>query len=142
MPKSMEERLDQEYAPAWRPEPGGILIGTVTDVDEAPGTDWGPYPVVTIETADGEEFAVHAFHTVLRNEILKLAPVEGDGLGIKYKGKSKTKSGADVELYAVKIDRKTPRVRAAAGAPAASAPSAPAATAEPSTPDWSSEEPF
>lgn len=82
---SVLDDLDREYAPAWKPEPGEKIAGIVTEISEREGT-FGRYPIVTLRTEDGE-FAVHAFHEVLQNELARLAPKPGDMLGIKYAGK-------------------------------------------------------
>ena len=84
--RSLEERLES-FAEAWKPNPGDTLIGVVVDIDSRT-TEYGTYPIVTIRDDDGAEFAVHAFHTVLRNEFAKRPPRLGERLGIKYLGKS------------------------------------------------------
>ena len=62
--RSLSDRLDS-YAEAWRPKPGDKLIGVVVDLDERDSEyDDPPYPIVTVETDDGEELAFHAYHTV------------------------------------------------------------------------------
>ena len=83
---SLEERLDAEFAPAWRPSPGDKLVGTVTELSERDGA-YGAYPIVTVRQADGKELAVHAFHEVLQSELARIAPKHGDEIGIKYQGK-------------------------------------------------------
>jgi hypothetical protein len=82
---SLHDRLDTDYAPAWRPNPGDKVIGTVTALDVRDGT-YGSYPIVTIDTGDGE-LALHCFHEVLANELAKIAPKIGDRVGVKYAGK-------------------------------------------------------
>ena len=82
---SLLHDLDKEFAPAWKPDPGDKIAGIVTDLSEREGA-FGRYPIVTLRTEDGE-FAVHAFHEVLTNELARLAPKQGDVLGIKYVGK-------------------------------------------------------
>ena len=47
----------------------------------------GRYPIVTIREEGGSEFAVHAFHDVLKNELGKIRPEVGDEIGIAYGGK-------------------------------------------------------
>ena len=58
--RSLDDRLDN-FAEAWKPEPGDKLIGTVVDLDErdsAYGDE--PYPIVTVQNDDGNELAFHA----------------------------------------------------------------------------------
>ena len=38
---SLDDRLDAEFAPAWRPEPGEKLIGEVVALSERTG-EYGP----------------------------------------------------------------------------------------------------
>lgn len=81
---SVLDDLDREYAPAWKPDAGDKIVGIVSEISEREGT-YGVYPIVTLRTEDGE-LAVHAFHEVLQNELARLAPKQGDLLGIKYAG--------------------------------------------------------
>ncbi len=82
---TLDDRLDADYAPAWRPNPGEKVIGTVTALDVREGT-YGAYPIVTLDTGNSE-VAVHCFHEVLANELAKIAPKIGDRVGIKDVGK-------------------------------------------------------
>jgi hypothetical protein len=94
-------------AEAWRPAKGDTLVGEVVDIDDR-STDYGePYKVVTVRTDEGAEFAVHAFHTVLRREMKKRAPQIGDKIGIAYHGQSEpAKAGlSGAHLYKVVVDR-------------------------------------
>lgn len=102
---SIQDRLNQEPAPGWRPEVGDQIIGTILEISEAPGTEYGPYPLLTIAQDDGTEVAVHAFHTVLKKELAAKRPVEGDRIGIKYLG---IPSGKRYESYRVVLERRTP----------------------------------
>ena len=50
-------------------------------------TEYGTYPIVTLRNDAGDgEYAVHGFHTVLKNELAKRPPRIGERLGIKYLG--------------------------------------------------------
>jgi hypothetical protein len=100
--RSLDDRL-ASFAEAWKPEPGDKLIGVVVDLDErdsAYGDE--PYPIVTVETDDGSELALHAFHTVARNELAKQRPVVGDRIGIAYYG---MKDGKSYESYRVIVEK-------------------------------------
>lgn len=99
--RSLDDRLDDGFAEAWKPEPGNKLIGIVTELDEREN-DYGTYPIVTVQTDDGQELAFHAFRTVARNELAKQRPKVGDRIGIKYEGKP---PGKEYELYRVKVER-------------------------------------
>lgn len=120
---SIEDRLDRETAPGWKPEVGDQVIGTIVEISERPGTEYGPYQVITIEQADGTEVAVHAFHGVLKNELESKQPTEGDRIGIRYLGK---KQGAtrEYENYRVVLERATPRATSTPVTVAAPSPAA------------------
>lgn len=137
MARSLEDRLDAEPAAGWKPEPGASVIGEIVSISTAPGTDWGPYPLIEIEKDDGTAVAVHAFHGVLKGELERLAPNEGDRIGIKYLGK---KQGAKqtYEVYNVVLERATPRAAATA---AGLVTQAPTSAPTPTTAD-DDEEPF
>lgn len=145
MTRSIEDRLEQGFAPGWRPEAGDQIVGTIVDISEGEG-DYGPYPIVTIETADGD-LAVHAFHTVLRKELAAKRPVEGDRVGIKYLG---IPAGKKYEAYRVALERATPRAGGpdwgAVGARADQELAQQGATVTPaaaaSSAAWDGEEPF
>ena len=77
---TISDALDQDYVRAWRPEPGSKIVGTVTDISEREGFDGTPYPLITVRIDSGDEFAVHAFHTVLQNEFARIRPQVGTEL--------------------------------------------------------------
>jgi hypothetical protein len=97
---SIDDRLDAATA-GWKPTAGDKLIGVVVDIDERDG-GYGMYPVVTVMTDDGNQFAFHAFHTVAKSELAKARPVIGDNIGIKYLGKPE---GKNYESYRVTVGR-------------------------------------
>lgn len=88
----IESRLDVEFAPAWRPDPGDKLSGEVVGIGERAG-EYGSYPIVTLRRDDGEELALHAFHSVLASELAALRPKLGDRLAVRYDGKKQTRTG-------------------------------------------------
>jgi hypothetical protein len=105
--KPMSERLDG-FAEGWRPEPEDKLIGDVVELAENDG-GFGEYPVVAVLTDDGDEKAVHGFHTVLRGELAKQQPAVGDRIGIAYHGKVKGKNGTEYESYRVIVEPAEPK---------------------------------
>lgn len=106
---NLEDRLDKPTT-AWKPAPGDKIIGTVLELDTLESKFSGSYPLVVIETDDGEGNAIHAFHTVLRSELARKRPAIGDRLGIKYFGRDED---GGYEMYRVILDRKEPDARAA-----------------------------
>jgi hypothetical protein len=83
---SLDDRLDTDYAAAWRPASGEKIIGEVTALDMRDG-QFGTYPIVTVRQDDGTELAMHCFHEVLSGELAKIAPKIGDRIGVKYVGR-------------------------------------------------------
>jgi hypothetical protein len=101
---------DFAYAEAWRPDRGDILEGVVTEITQYDGGGYGSYPIVTVKQDDGTSVAVHAFHTVLRNELARLDVQVGEGIAILYAGPQKTRDGkAMYEGYRVKMPGRTPK---------------------------------
>lgn len=119
MPLSLEDLMDTEFA-SWgtAEEPlkaGDTIIGELVSLRVVQG-DYKPYPVIEILDNDKKGWRVHAFHTVLKNELANQKPSVGDRIGIRYKGKSDrvVKGMQPPELYDVRVER-------AAGNPAAEA---------------------
>ena len=94
-------------ARGWRPEVGDKLRGTVVDIDTATSNfgNHEDYPLLTIETEDGEMVAVHGFHHVLKGELAKRRPEVGDQIAIRYHG---VPEGKPYELYTVRVKKDRP----------------------------------
>lgn len=103
MTNSMTDRLNRNTTP-WKPEPGDIVTGRVVDIEMFDGK-FGTYPLLMLETDDGDEIAVHAFHTVLKSELARKRPQPGDLIGIKFQGDPE---GRGYQAYKVRLERKTP----------------------------------
>ena len=101
---NLEDRLDH-YPEAWKPEPGDKILGKVVSITALESRFGGSYPLVEIVTGDDKEFAVHAFHAVLKGELARLKPKPGDQLGIKYLGRD---DKVAYERYRVLIERAEP----------------------------------
>lgn len=106
---SLEDRLESGLPSAWRPdqEDADVLIGEVVEI-EVGESDYGRYPIIVIRSEDGEEKAVHGFHSVLQNELMKHKPQVGEKVGIKYLGDVPTKPGSKFKSYKgyrVKVER-------------------------------------
>ncbi len=100
--------VDREYAEAWRPEPGDKLIGEVVELSQRDG-EFGSYPIITIKQGNGEELALHAFHTVAQNELARVRPQVGETAAIKYIGKRTAQDGRTTfHAYRVAVDRPAP----------------------------------
>ena len=106
---SLEDRLESGLPSAWRPdqEDPPVIIGEVLEIQKGT-SDYEPYPLVIVRKDDGEEKAVHGFHTVLKNELMRHRPQVGERIGIKYLGEQPTKPGSKFKSfigYRVKMDR-------------------------------------
>ena len=87
----------------WRPEKGEKIAGTVAGMVMVKG-QFGEYPMVTIRTSEGEEMAVHAFHSSLKKQLKEAEPRLGDDILIAYDG-----TDADGRhLYKVGTDKSVP----------------------------------
>jgi hypothetical protein len=103
---SAEDRLRRELASfpqPWRPQPGDVLVGSVLDVGERESKFGGSYPTVTVETAAGELVIVHAYHTVIRDELAQLQPATGERIGFAYHGRGPE----GYHRYRVKVERRS-----------------------------------
>jgi hypothetical protein len=92
---------------AWVPSAAGDqLVGEVVDID----TGWsdyrnGEYPLLTVRTDDDVELKLHAFRTVLFNEIMKRQPVVGEHIVVTYLGPGKARQGmSPPDLYRVRVE--------------------------------------
>lgn len=108
---SLEDRLESGLPSAWRPDQDDpdILVGEVIEI-EVGSSDYGRYPILIVRKKDGEEKAVHGFHSVLQNELVKHRPQVGERVGIKYLGDVPTKPGSPYKSYKgyrVKVERET-----------------------------------
>jgi hypothetical protein len=107
----LQDRLEANTR-AWRPDGDDpdVLVGKIVSV-ELGQTEYGPYPLVIVEDeASGEELAVHGFHTVLKNELIRQRPKAGERIGIKYLGDIATKAGSPYKSYKgwkVRVERET-----------------------------------
>jgi hypothetical protein len=101
---SIRERLSIPAGTGWRPEPGDLLIGKVVRITKGTSCygDNGSYPIIGVQTEDGQVLNVHAFHAVLRSELARTRPEVGDMIGIAYEGKPKDRS---YEMYRVECDK-------------------------------------
>lgn len=92
------EQLDKPIK-AWRPKTGtkvgsveerSSLVGIVKQLSNAT-SDYGTYPLITLEVGAPYYVSIHAFHTVLANEIERLGLMEGDKLAVSYLGRTPEK---------------------------------------------------
>lgn len=108
------DQVDHDIA-GWLPQEQPKIGGKVVDISEAvsdfqksPENPDGKYPMVVIETPSGKLVAIHCFHTVLRNEIVRRTNKGqlkiGDQIAIAYRGQGSASSGKNApEMYRVAV---------------------------------------
>lgn len=94
-PVDLLSSISEDGPEPWNPtEPDGIE-GTVTAVSSEEGKySDEPIPVVVIKTANGAEFTVKGYRSVLRNEINRVKPKVGGTFAVKYFGRKQKKDGS------------------------------------------------
>lgn len=92
--RAYQERRAVRKAAAWMPEEGATVRATVIGL-EMRGSDFGEYPCVIYRKNDGEVFAVHAFHTILRERLAELKTKIGVEQYITYEGQKTSRKRVD-----------------------------------------------
>lgn len=82
---NLKRILAMRTAPAWLPATGDILTAILAGV-RLGESEYGGYPVLIMETPNGDFVSVHAFHTLLVNQLAEIAPSPGDVLTVQYVG--------------------------------------------------------
>ncbi len=97
-----DEIVKIRTAKAWRVDPadvpeGGIvaLAGTIFTIVPRTG-DYGRYPVIILDAADGITYAIHAFHQLLFSQLQEMKAHPGMEVLFTYGGK-REKNKADVK---------------------------------------------
>lgn len=96
MRDSTAELIKIRAAKAWRPQPGDMIDGVVVKMlrRESEHTPDGVYPVLIIDTKDGAYTAVHAFHSLLLEQLREVKTGPGDEVTIVYQGRVESKNDA------------------------------------------------
>jgi len=110
MSTTLEDRLDDDCAPAWRPDPGDRISGQVVGISERAGYNEHHYPVVTLRRDDGERFALHALHGVLSAQLAELRPTIGDKIAVMYVGKVDAAGGPGTYRHYKAVKDVTPQL--------------------------------
>jgi hypothetical protein len=107
------DRLDKDYAPGWKPEPGDKVAGVVVERSQRDG-GFGMYPIITVRQDSGAEIAIHASSTVIQNEVTAQDPQPGDQIGVLYQGEKTAKDGRSTyhayRVIVVKAQENRPHV--------------------------------
>lgn len=92
-------------APAWRPEAGDTITGTVCKILRM-STQYGDYPKVVLQdtAADGSVnyLAWHAMHQTALDALKKAKPAPGDTITVHYGGRIPSKKRVDSDGKPVK----------------------------------------
>lgn len=96
-PRTKSKALSPEEAAGaangWTPEPGDNITGTVMAIEEIE-SDYGSYPMLTLDTGEGSDpryVNLHAFHQVLLTGLKRIKPGPGAQISVTYHGKQDTK---------------------------------------------------
>lgn len=92
-----EEMKEWEEPQSFIFEEGAILTGKILYFEESL-TEYGPHPVVVVETADGKTWKIRAFHKVLKSKLERLNPRPGDILTVR-----RLADAEHYKNYAVKV---------------------------------------
>lgn len=79
-------RMEFATAPAWRPEPGQTLMGTVAGFGEGIPSDpkLSKYNIVYVKTPNQGMFALHCFHTLLNEGFKNINVAKGMRVGVTF----------------------------------------------------------
>lgn len=105
-----QTKYNYEYAEAWGGargddlRPGTSIEGRIVSI-ETGMSNYGKYPILTIQPDEGDAKAVHCFHTALRSQLARVKPKVGAEVGIMYLGtqrqKAKVRGVSDYHNYRV-----------------------------------------
>ena len=90
-------QMQKDTAPAWRPDPGTTMAATVEGFRIGRDTGYGEYPIVIYKLDDGQVVSVHAFHTLLRDQLKELNTKKGTRQLLHYGGKHTKNKATDEE---------------------------------------------
>jgi hypothetical protein len=80
--EKIQEKLRIRAAIAWRPAQGDMIQGIIVTVLLRSGNEYGSYPIIILDTGSVPYTAVHAFHTILRNQLAAIKASSGDNITI------------------------------------------------------------
>ena len=89
------------YPPAWKPQAGEVLVGTVTGYDIGESS-FGRVHTCMIETEEGKRFSLWLSSKVLLSQFQKYRPKVGERIGLKYQGRDEAKG---YHRYRLVVDR-------------------------------------
>ena len=104
----LRERLDRDSEPhpeAWRPGPGGELIGEFMGYRSGTTRLGETHQIAIIRDDAGELFAVWLFHKVLLAEFEKARPKHGETILIRRLPDRENSDGQVYRVFRVAVDR-------------------------------------
>ncbi len=105
----LEDQVDGNFPPAWKPVPGDILVGRLVGYSTGRGYRGREIYVAKIEVediVDGSPFvSVWLMSTVLFDEFRKQRPAPGERIGIARLTDGTSEAGQEYQRYRVTIDR-------------------------------------
>lgn len=114
-----KDKNQTQESDAWiAKDPGDSIAGVVTDLDVAwsdfraqhsKDPNGGNYPVIKIKTDDGNTATIHAFRTVLFNEVVKRQPKPGERIVVTFTGYGKAQGSRSApHLYSLETPERNP----------------------------------
>lgn len=98
------------FAPAWAPAEGdgieGVLVARHERSNE--GRRGDPYPVLVIDTDDGQRLAWHAAGDIAAEQLAEHGPEIGDRIAVLFVAEQKSSRGNTFKRWAVAVDRQVP----------------------------------
>jgi hypothetical protein len=112
--EQMLRRLDQTFAPAWKPDPNDVGLFAFDEGGTVPAGEYAAYPVLTgYRVVNGhvtsERLAVHCMHTALKQSVERDYPDRGNVFAVRYNGKRvNDRTGRTFDSYDYRVDRNPP----------------------------------
>jgi hypothetical protein len=89
---AIQDAINIRSAVAWRPTEGDMVSGTLVKTLKRDGGEFGPYPVMVLNTGELPFAAVHVFHKLLLEQLKELKPQPGIDITIVYQGRQESKN--------------------------------------------------
>lgn len=118
---TQQQKNTETASDAWiADKPGDSVEGIVKDLDVAwsdfraqhlpNDPNGGNYPLITVEKDNGDVVKIHAFRTVLYNEVAKRQPKPGERIKVTFvgEGEAKRKGQSPPHIYRVETPDRDP----------------------------------
>ncbi len=99
------EEDEGEFAEAWLPKPGEMLVGTLARYERG-STSYGPCAIAIVEDeTSGKQWGLWILHEVLKQEFTDLRPVPGERIGVKRLPDARNAAGQPYAKWLLRVDR-------------------------------------